>query len=98
MLNIVTGEKEYPAAVLIRGVVCDGRIFDGPAKLTKFLKIGKKLNAKKAKKKNGLWIEDRGMKIKASEIKITPRIGVSYAGKWAKKQYRFVLKKSGAQE
>lgn len=58
ILNVVTREKDYPAAVLIRGV--DG--FNGPAKLTKFLKIDKKLDGLPARKENGLWIEDRGYK------------------------------------
>lgn len=98
MLNVVTGEKDYPAAVLIRGV--EG--FDGPAKLTKFLKIDKKFNGKKANlpatalaeegKETGLWIEDRGIDIKKKDIKSTPRIGVGYAGPiWSKKHYRFLL-------
>lgn len=89
MLNVVCGKKNYPAAVLIRGV--EG--INGPARLTKFLKIDKKFNNKKAKVKNGLWLEDGGVKIKSAEIKKLPRIGVDYAGaRWAKKPYRFVLK------
>ncbi|MFQ5661961.1 MAG: DNA-3-methyladenine glycosylase [Candidatus Paceibacteria bacterium] len=87
MLNIVTGKKDYPAAVLIRGV----EEVNGPGKLTKILKIDRKFNKKKAEKKTGLWIEDRGVKIKKKEIKRTPRIGVQYAGSCAKKPYRFVL-------
>lgn len=87
MLNIVTGKKDYPAAVLIRGV----EEINGPGKLAKFLKIDRKFNKKKAERKTGLWIEDRGIKIKKSEIKKTPRIGVDYAGECAKKLYRFVL-------
>jgi DNA-3-methyladenine glycosylase len=85
MLNIVIGKKDYPAAVLIRGV--DG--INGPGKLTKTLRIDRKFNKKKADKKTGLWIEDRGIKIKK-----TPRIGVGYAGKYTKKPYRFVLVKN----
>ncbi|MDO8523436.1 MAG: DNA-3-methyladenine glycosylase [bacterium] len=134
MLNIVTGSKDYPAAVLIRGVAdfspqsvikretSKANIFQdlasatarargifqqknirvlknvaprrlsGPAKLTKFLKIDKRFNAKKADKKTGLWIEDCGVKIKKSQIKRIPRIGVDYAREWAKKPYRFLLK------
>lgn len=89
MLNIVTGKKDYPAAVLIRGV--DG--ISGPGKLTKQLKITKIFNNKKAIRKNGLWFEDRGVKIAKNKIKKTTRIGVSYAGAiWAEKPYRFVLK------
>ena len=59
MLNIVTGPKEYPAAVLIRGTEFDGRRADGPGKITKTLKIGRMLNNKKAVRASGLWIEDR---------------------------------------
>lgn len=69
MLNIVTEKKDYPAAVLIRGVLLvdkksDGlgqldslSKLDGPGKLTKALKIDKSLNDKIAIPKNGLWFE-----------------------------------------
>ncbi|MBI4118555.1 MAG: DNA-3-methyladenine glycosylase [Parcubacteria group bacterium] len=88
MFNIVTGEKEYPAAVLIRAV----DTIQGPARLTKGLKIDKKLNAKKLGTKTGLWVEDRGVKIKRSAVRRTARVGVAYAGKvWAHKPYRFIL-------
>ncbi len=89
MLNVVTGPKGYPAAVLIRGV--EG--VNGPGKLTKYLYVDKILNTQKTEPSSGLWFEDRGIKIKKSHIKKTPRIGVSYAGlKWSQKKYRFVLK------
>ena len=86
MLNIVCGKEKYPAAVLIRGV--EG--ITGPARLTKALQIDTRFNTKKLSKKTGLWIEDRGVKINPKNIKRTPRIGVAYAGKWAKKPWRFV--------
>lgn len=89
MLNLVTREEGYPAAVLIRGA----GVYVGPARLTKGLKIDKALNGKKLSKVNGLWIEDRGVRIRRSDVKTTPRIGVAYAGEWAKKPWRFVLKK-----
>ncbi len=89
MLNIVVGKKDYPAAVLIRAA---GEI-NGPAKLTKFLKIDKKLNNKITSPRSGLWIEDRGVKVLKKDILRTPRIGIRYAAEWAKKPYRFVLKK-----
>lgn len=98
MLNIVTGPKDYPAAVLIRGIQplsFPVAKLDGPGKLTKFLKIDKKFNNKLAIKKTGLWIESvswrRGVKIKKSQIKTSPRIGVDYAGEWKDKNYRFYL-------
>jgi len=89
MLNIVTGAKNYPAAVLIRAA---GNI-NGPAKLTKYLKIDKKFNGLTANRETGLWFEDRGVKIKKSQIKKSKRIGVEYAGKWANKHYRFFISK-----
>jgi len=87
MLNIVTGRKDYPAAILIRGT----DKISGPGRITKYLKIDKKFNAKPADKKTGLWIEDRSVKIKPSMIKTAKRIGVAYAGEWADKPYHFKL-------
>ncbi len=84
MLNIVTGPKDYPAAILIRGV--EGG--NGPARLTKALKIDGSLNTLPAAESSGLWFEDRGEKV--GKIKATPRIGVDYAGEWSKKKWRFV--------
>ncbi|RJP45925.1 DNA-3-methyladenine glycosylase, partial [Candidatus Parcubacteria bacterium] len=63
----------------------------GPARLTKHLKIDKRLNGKSAIRRSGLWIEDRGTKIKSSQVKRGKRIGVDYAGRWAKKLYNFSL-------
>src|SRR3990167_11353497 len=84
MLNLVTEEKDFPAAVLIRGT----EHYKGPGVLTRELKIDKSLNGKTLGKKIGLWIE-AGEKPK--KIKRAPRIGVNYAGKiWSQKKYRFV--------
>jgi len=89
MLNIVTGEKDYPAAVLIRAT----DEVTGPGRLTKQMKITRALNSKKASQLEGLWVEDRGVKISKKQIKKTPRIGVDYAGPvWSRRYYRFVLK------
>lgn len=88
MLNIVTREKGYPAAVLLRGV----RGYDGPGRLTKALCIDRSMNNKPASRKSGLWIEDRGVVILQSHIRRTPRVGIDYAGDyWRRKKWRFVL-------
>ncbi|TSC73556.1 MAG: DNA-3-methyladenine glycosylase [Parcubacteria group bacterium Gr01-1014_70] len=88
MLNVVTGQNGYPAAVLLRGV--EG--MDGPAKLTKQYGIDRNFYSLPARKKTGLWIEDRGFIVPAKQIKKAPRIGVDYAGPvWAKKRYRFFI-------
>jgi DNA-3-methyladenine glycosylase len=101
LVNIVTGQKGYPAAVLIRA----GKYFDpkkgswvlinGPARLTKFLHIMDVQNGKVADRKTGLWFEDRGLKIGAGNIVAGKRIGVDYAGPvWKNKLYRFNLKEA----
>ncbi len=88
MLNIVTGPKDYPAAILIRGA----GDMNGPAKLTKFLGVDKKFNDKPCSMESGLWVEDRGVIVLPRQIHKGPRIGVAYAGPvWAKKHYRFWL-------
>ncbi len=68
------------------------KLISGPAKLTKFLKIGKNFNGLKAVPKNNLWFEDRKIEIKPFQITAGKRIGVDYAGKWAKKKYNFSFK------
>lgn len=88
MLNIVTGPNGYPAAVLIRGI--EG--VNGPARVTKFFKIGKKFNNSPANRQSGLWLENNRQPRKFMKIKRTARVGVDYAGPvWAKKKYRFIL-------
>lgn len=100
MLNIVTGPKNYPAAVLIRAGVLTYKLnnlqtykpITGPARLTKFLKINKKFNGLKAMPKNNLWLENSGIKVKSSQIIAKKRVGVDYAGKiWANKKYNFSI-------
>lgn len=88
MLNIVTMEKDYPAAVLIRGV----QEITGPARLTKKLRISGRMNGMSATRKSGLWIEDRGVRIPPRIIKKSPRVGIAYAGSyWARRNLRFYL-------
>lgn len=94
MLNIICHEKNYPAAVLIRGAIAlDGTVVDGPGKLTKFLGINQHFNTKKANKSTGLWLEDRGLVFQPRAIQQTSRIGIDYAGPiWAQKPWRFVIR------
>jgi len=87
MLNIVTEREKYPAAVLIRGV--EG--VNGPARVTKFFGIDKRLNGKPASRQSGLCIENRGVKIKPRNIKRSPRVGIDYAGEWRDKMWRFYV-------
>lgn len=87
MLNVIAERKGYPAAVLIRGV--EG--VSGPGRLTKFFKIDKRFNGELAWPRTGLWIEDRGIKVRPAAIKRTPRIGVDYAAEWKDKLWRFYV-------
>ena len=84
---MVTGPLGYPAPVLIRGV--EGIL--GPGRLTKALRINRKLNGKAAKKETGVWFSERSGPRK-NTITRSLRIGVSYAGPiWSVKPYRFTL-------
>jgi DNA-3-methyladenine glycosylase len=86
MLNLVTGPKDYPAAVLIRGV----KGLAGPGRLTKQLGIDRRLNGLPARPASGLHLEDDGLEIPRRSIRSGPRIGVGYAGPvWARKPWRF---------
>lgn len=86
MLNLVTGPKDRPAAILIRGV--EG--ISGPGRLTKALRIDRRLNGAAAHPDSGLHLEDDGLIVPRRAIKSGPRIGVDYAGPvWAKKPWRF---------
>jgi DNA-3-methyladenine glycosylase len=88
MLNVVTGESGYPAAVLIRGI----RNVSGPGRITARLQIDKSLNGKPAKKSSDVWFENRSIVIPDNQIEATPRVGVAYSGEWSKVLYRFVLR------
>ncbi len=75
LLNVVTGPKDHPEAVLIRGV--EG--ISGPGRVTKQLKITMLLNAEDLISSEQLWIEDDGSPV--PEYTSSPRIGISYASK-----------------
>lgn len=88
MLNIVTGEHGYPAAVLLRGA---GEVI-GPGRLTRALVVDKALDGQAARRTSGMWFEDDGFRVPSSQIIRTPRIGIAYAGEWVEVPYRFVWK------
>ena len=93
--NIVTERESYPAAVLIRGVLLGHRMakLDGPGKLTKSLHIDRSLNGEDITTSQKLWIEnDGGATPVKFKVKKSTRVGVDYAGEWAKKPWRFWVK------
>jgi DNA-3-methyladenine glycosylase len=95
MANIVTGPKNYPAAILIRaGYGIRGKDqkihIKGPALVARYLGVDRTQNEKPATKKAGLWIEDRGVIVKPKQMIPTKRVGVDYAGRiWKNKLYNF---------
>ena len=95
MLNVVTERMEFPAAVLIRAIEVDGELIDGPGKLCRVLAIDRSLNRLDLTRGRSLWFEDRGARVSSEQVGTFPRIGVDYAGIWAKKPWRFRLLANG---
>ena len=106
LLNIVTEDVNYPAAVLIRAVepisgleiIQENRknrsyheLTSGPAKFTKAFAIDKNFNGLNITQGRTLWIED-GENIKNQYIVATSRIGVNYAEECVDWPRRFYVK------
>lgn len=85
MLNIVTDKKHFPAAVLIRSV----GDWIGPGKLTRAMKITRKLNGEDLVTSRRLYVADDGFRVPKKAIQASPRIGVAYAGKYAELPWRY---------
>ncbi len=96
MLNVVTEEAEFPAAVLVRAVKHQGRLLDGPGRVTRALVVDRRHNRFDVTEGRDLWFEDRGEPIPQDWIRTYPRIGVEYAGDWAMKPWRFRLRDPAA--
>ncbi|NGZ98204.1 MAG: 3-methyladenine DNA glycosylase [Nitrospira sp. WS110] len=92
MLNVVTERPEFPAAVLIRAIEVNGELIDGPGKLCRALEVDRSLHQLDLTQGRSLWFEDRGSRVSSKHVGTFPRIGIDYAGAWAKKPWRFRLK------
>lgn len=83
MLNLVVGEVNIPEAVLIRGI--EGVV--GPGKVGRLLKLDRSFYGENLATSQRIWVEDADP---VSEIKISKRIGIKYAGEeWENKPWRF---------
>ncbi len=99
LLNIVTEREEYPAAILIRGLESVGKDaaparqtrIDGPGRVGRFLALDSTHNSLDTTQGTTIWVEDHGLVVSRKHIQALPRIGVDYAGEWAKKPWRFCL-------
>jgi len=91
-LNVVTEREQFPAAVLIRAIEVEGTLIDGPGRLCRALHIDRELNRRDLTIGRDLWLEDRAVRVKQADVGVYPRIGVDYAGSWARKLWRFRLR------
>ena len=91
-LNVVTEREEFPSAILIRAIEIDGELIDGPGRLCRALQIDRRLNRVDLTIGKSLWFEDQGILVERGDVGAYPRVGVDYAGEWAKKPWRFRLR------
>jgi len=107
-LNVVTGPVGHPAAVLLRaleplegtewmegGSGPPATIAAGPGRLTRALGIDLSHNRADLRAPGGLFIE-AGEPVPDNRVLRGPRIGVEYAGAWARKPWRFGVRGSSA--
>jgi DNA-3-methyladenine glycosylase len=89
-LNVVTAAAGVPHAVLLRALEPVSGITDktwGPGLLCRAMNIDRRLNGADLLG-DVLWLE-RPSGWRRPRITRTPRIGVDYAGDWAKRPWRF---------
>lgn len=107
LFNVVTGQKDIPHAVLIRGIeptigvdimlerrnmtTVKPTLSAGPGVLSKALGITKELNAKSLLDEE-IWIEDIGYDLATHKMIECERIGVAYAKEDALLPWRYYLK------
>jgi DNA-3-methyladenine glycosylase len=104
MLNVVTEQEGFPAAVLLRAIQPlegaeimftrrHGRDTFGPGKLTQAMGISKNENGLDLTKTSGsLWIET-GVHVPDSRVTKSPRVGLySVPEPWKSKPWRFLVK------
>lgn len=109
LFNVVTNRKGVPHAVLVRGleplegipvmlkrtgkIRPDHTLTRGPGNLSKAMGL-LTLHTGTSLMGGAVWIGDDGFRVRPSEIGVTPRIGVDYAGEDAALPYRFFLKRN----
>jgi len=72
------------------------KLTNGPGKLCRWIKLDKSFDGEDLTRSKRIWLEDRSdslpAQIKKGRIVAAKRIGIDYAGKWAKKPWRFYLR------
>lgn len=109
LFNVVTNRQDVPHAILIRSIKpmigidvmlerrkkekVDKSLASGPGNLTQALGIDTLHNGTSLWG-DSIWIEDHNTKLLNQHIKITPRIGIDYAGEDAANPWRFLLEEN----
>ena len=97
-VNVVTEQKGYPAAVLIRAArpaeaLAKTKVdLNGPGKLCRALHITSTQNRADLTTSDKLFIADDGVAVSSRDIIAAPRIGVEYAGEHALLPWRYYIK------
>lgn len=108
LLNCVTGESGYPAAVLVRAIlpvegidrirrnrssVQQTHWCDGPAKLTRALEIDGNFNGIDLCSAESELTIEKGLFIPDEQVSASPRIGINYASEpWRSLPWRFTAR------
>ncbi|MGQ1908932.1 DNA-3-methyladenine glycosylase [Marinifilum sp. RC60d5] len=86
LLNIVTGLKDHPQAILIRGL----QDISGPGRVGKVLHLDKSFYGEDLSVSDRIWLEDDGLNFGFTRHS---RINIDYAGDiWKNKKYRYIIK------
>ena len=70
----------------------DKDLCSGPAKLCQAMSIDKSCNKVDLVSSNHLWVEPAASVVESADIVKSTRVGIDYAGEWAKKPLRFYIK------
>ena len=102
--NVVAGRAENPVAVLIRALAPQdgievmqrlrGKNVDlctGPARLCQAMSIDRTLDGADLVTAPSVWVEQGASSGLPRRIVRTPRIGVNYAGTWARRHLRYCI-------
>src|SRR5262249_11367868 len=90
-LNVVTARAGVPQAVLVRALQPLAGIdqpASGPGLLCRALHIDRRLNGADLLG-NALWLERAPARERPPRVARATRIGVDYAGEWARRRWRF---------
>jgi DNA-3-methyladenine glycosylase len=91
-MNVVTGPRGFPAAILLRATEPprEGASASGPGRLCRAFAIDRRLDGRSLGGPE-IWVEE-GEPVTDRQVRRTARIGVGYAGVWARRRLRFLVR------